>query len=146
MSDPNEAPPPQVVTTTSFRHIEGSDEWVLTTEQYVVKREPPAQYDWPERLREKCIAAGYGDVLIGQCDVEGLDANKIGFCRQKPHGDGPEIRDTPAIWVILDEIGVPRASASCHWVGLDRQRMTQAQRDAVQGRPYWVCERDRKRT
>lgn len=119
---------------------QSGDTWTITSTQIVRRRETPAGYDWPERLRARCIELGYGDVLIGQCDVEGVDANGESFCRE-PHREGPEMFGNPAIREILDEIGVPHTSASCHWVGLDRQRMSPEQRAAVEGRRYWVCER-----
>jgi hypothetical protein len=97
--------------------------------------------DWTNELRKRCLEVGYGDVLIGQCDVEGVDKNCIGFCRQNPHGIGPMIKGDIAIWVILKEMGISAVSSSCHWVGLDRSKMTEEQKEAVKHLPYWVAER-----
>lgn len=106
--------------------------------------------DWVEELRRRCFEAGYGGVLLGLCDVEGVDKNYVGFCRQKPHGVGPRIpyqrsrgSNSPSILGILDDLGIPFASASCHWAGFDRGRMTEDQREVLNrhARFNWVCER-----
>ncbi len=101
---------------------------------------------WPDELRTRGVAAGYGDVLIGACDVEGTDENGDSLCRDN-HVRGNKLyrggyeRGTPEIYAILNELGVPWCSASCHWVGLDRQKMTKEQLVDVDWRCSWVHER-----
>lgn len=97
--------------------------------------------DWTVELRRRCLEAGYGNVFIGQCDVEGVDKNGKSFCTQKPHGKGPMIDDKPAIWVILKELGLPMASGSCHWASFFTNEMTKEQKKVVTNLPYWVRER-----
>jgi hypothetical protein len=101
-----------------------------------------SERDWPAEARARGIAAGYGDVLIGVCDVEGTYANGHSLCKNDhAAGDGPRIGSEPAIYVILRQLGVPTCSASCHWVGIDTEKMTPEQRAAVRGRRNWVNER-----
>jgi hypothetical protein len=97
--------------------------------------------DWPEELRRRGLEAGYGDVLVGQCDVEGTDATGHCFCG-KPHREGPYLRGKPAIWALLEDMGLPMASGSCHWACFDRGRLTTEQKAALAGRRYWVRERE----
>lgn len=102
---------------------------------------------WPDEVRARAIAAGYGDVLFGQCDVEGVRANGDSYCKA-PHDEGPRRAysrahgtNCPEIWSILADVGVPTSSASCHWIGLDRDKMTPEQKAAVSGQRFWVYER-----
>lgn len=102
-----------------------------------------AGLSWPEELRVRGIAAGYGNVLIGACDAEGTDAEGFSFCG-RPHHEGPQIDRTPALWVIVKAMGLPMASGSCHWCCFFTDEMTKAQRAAVDGRRSWVSERENR--
>lgn len=102
---------------------------------------------WTEEARARGIAAGYGDVLFGKCDVEGVMANGDSLCKA-PHERGPHRpyhprhgSDVPEIRAILADLGIPTSSASCHWIGLDRQAMTAEQKAAVEHKRNWVNER-----
>jgi hypothetical protein len=100
-----------------------------------------------EELLGRCLAAGYEGVLVGVCDIEALDKDGRGFCRQRPHGEGPTVTrrdvgsDAPAIQAILNDLGIPWSTASCHWVGLDMRKLTPEQLKSLGGGRTWACER-----
>jgi hypothetical protein len=92
---------------------------------------------WTVHLIERGLAAGYGRVLIGACDAEGVNADGSSI-----RLDEPRIGDSPAIWTILRGLGVHFASASGHHVGFDSRDLTPEQYVHIKDRkPYWVCER-----
>lgn len=97
---------------------------------------------WPEILRERAIADGYGNVLFGLGDVEGTDEKGDSLCLGNHERGNRLYRDrAPIIYGLLTELGVPWLSASCHWVGLDRQKMTEEQKKAIEHCRPWVNER-----
>jgi hypothetical protein len=105
---------------------------------------------WTMALRERALLAGYGDILIGQCDVEGTDVEGESLClndhvgAKDPRLTRPWFRgqsEVPEVRALLAELGIPCCSSSCHWVCLDRREMTPEQLAPLKCRRYWVRER-----
>jgi hypothetical protein len=133
--------------------IDSSDCILCTTQMFHITPDEKLVNDecWPEELCRRCKEIGYGNVLFGHCDVEGVDKNGVGFCRQTPHGKGPLVKyrnkqgtNSPAILCIMNDLGVPYISSACHWAGLDLNRFTLAQKVALERVAVcnWVCERE----
>ena len=97
---------------------------------------------WPKVLRERALVAGYGNVLFGRGDVEGTDEKDDSLCLDN-HVRGNKLyrNGRPILYTLLDELGIPWCSASCHWVSLDRGKMTDEQKQAIAHCCSWVCER-----
>lgn len=92
---------------------------------------------WTVHLVERGLSAGYGRVLIGACDAEGVNADGSSI-----RLDGPRIDKWPAIWAICEGLGVHFCAASSHHVCFSSSDLKPDQYKHIKyRRPIWVSER-----
>ena len=91
-----------------------------------------------DELRRRCREAGYGDIIVGACDVMALNKDGLSYC-EAGHKENPSIGGRPALWVIVEDL-IGMSSGSCHWCGFKRrEEMSEGIKFALKGAPfYWA--------
>ncbi len=91
-------------------------------------------------LRHRCREAGYGDIIVGSCDILALNKDGLSYC-EAGHKEHPTIDGKPALWVIVENL-IGMSSGSCHWCAFKRQEeMSDMMRYALEGAPFhWATE------